>query len=206
MPADSEIDSVEQVAEPGVSVAIGAEGVPVGDYTREVLDAPAGRRGRRDPRQRRLQEPDVAGIVGKLTQGAVDAGFVYVSDVAAADGEICGRSNCPPSISPDVAYGIGVGSGAAEPELAQQFIDGLLDGAGRRRARRERVRPAAELSTRPRGRAAFRALGAVALGLVLVFLAVPIVSIFVEAGPGELWSALGQEAAVDALCSACRRR
>ena len=29
----------------------------------------------------RSEEPDVAGIIGKLTQGAVDAGFVYVTDV-----------------------------------------------------------------------------------------------------------------------------
>ena len=32
----------------------------------------------------RSNEPDVKGIVGKLTQGAVDAGFVYVTDVNAA--------------------------------------------------------------------------------------------------------------------------
>ena len=30
----------------------------------------------------------MAGIVGKLTQGAVDAGFVYISDVRATDGKL----------------------------------------------------------------------------------------------------------------------
>ncbi len=30
----------------------------------------------------------MAGIVGKLTQGAVDAGFVYVSDVRATGGKL----------------------------------------------------------------------------------------------------------------------
>ena len=29
----------------------------------------------------RSREPDVKGMVGKLTQGAVDAGFVYITDV-----------------------------------------------------------------------------------------------------------------------------
>ena len=33
----------------------------------------------------RSNEPDVKGIVGKLTQGAADAGFVYVTDVNAAE-------------------------------------------------------------------------------------------------------------------------
>ena len=42
-----------------------------------------------DPRQRALRtSPTSAGIVGKLTQGAVDAGFVYVTDVDATDGEL----------------------------------------------------------------------------------------------------------------------
>ena len=48
---------------------------------------------------------------------------------------------------------------------------------------------------------AFRLASAVALSLVLVFLVVPLVSIFVEAGPGELWDALGSDAALDALAS-----
>ena len=36
----------------------------------------------------RSNEPDVKGIVGKLTQGAVDAGFVYVTDVNATNGQL----------------------------------------------------------------------------------------------------------------------
>ena len=50
---------------------------------------PAGRASaRRSSTTSRSQEPDVAGIVGKLTQGAVDAGFVYITDVEAADGAL----------------------------------------------------------------------------------------------------------------------
>ena len=41
----------------------------------------------------RSSEPDVKGIVGKLTQGAADAGFVYVTDVNATDGDLR-RSSC----------------------------------------------------------------------------------------------------------------
>ena len=52
--------------------------MPIGAYTREVL----GRLGRAERAailaNVRSNEPDVAGVVGKLTQGAVDAGFVYV--------------------------------------------------------------------------------------------------------------------------------
>jgi molybdate transport system permease protein len=45
----------------------------------------------------------------------------------------------------------------------------------------------------------FRVLSALLAGLILIFLAVPLASIFVEAGPGELWSSLGEEGAREAL-------
>jgi molybdate transport system substrate-binding protein len=129
VPADSGIDSVEQAAEPGVSVAIGEEGVPVGDYTRAVIGQLPAVEADGILANVASEEPDVAGIAGKLTQGAVDAGFVYISDVAASDGELK-AIELPARVSPDVAYSVGVGAEAAEPGLAQQFIDGLLDGAG----------------------------------------------------------------------------
>ena len=54
----------------------------------------------------RSEEPDVAGIVGKLTQGAVDAGFVYVTDVVGTKGELK-AVELPESVQPRVAYGRG---------------------------------------------------------------------------------------------------
>jgi molybdate transport system substrate-binding protein len=131
VPAGSEIDDVSDLEKPGVTVAIGDESVPVGEYTREVLDALGP-----DPSEAILanvatSEPDVGGIVGKLTQGAVDAGFVYRTDVEAAGGEL-DAIELPASVSPDVTYGIAVASDAPEPALAREFVGGTLDGDGRR--------------------------------------------------------------------------
>ena len=50
--------------------------------------------------------------------------------------------------------------------------------------------------TRP---AWFTALLVAALGLVLAFLVVPVVSVFVQAGPAELLGSLGDPGALDAL-------
>ncbi len=50
-----------------------------------------------------------------------------------------------------------------------------------------------------RDRSPFIALAGVALAAVLALLALPIVAIFVEAGPGELVAALGTDAAAEAL-------
>ena len=129
VPAGSGIDDVADLQEPGVTVAIGDEDVPVGAYAREVLTAldPA-------PSQAILanvasSEPDVAGIVAKLNQGAVDAGFVYRSDVDASGGELTAVS-LPAAADPDVAYAIAATADAAEPELAADFVAGAVDGEG----------------------------------------------------------------------------
>ena len=128
-PLDSDVKSVEDLAKPGVKVAIGSQGVPVGDYTRTVLD-------RLDPETRdgilknvKTEEPDVKGIVGKVSQGAVDAGFVYVTDVVAAEGDLF-RVDLPTELEPDVSYGIAIVKGAKNPENAKKFVDGLMSDEG----------------------------------------------------------------------------
>ena len=129
VPADSDIASLEDLTKEGVTIAIGQEDVPVGSYTRTVLDKLPTKQSEAILANVRSEEPDVAGITGKLTQGAVDAGFLYASDVAATDGALK-AIELPDDLQPEVAYGAAVVTGAKEPELAQQFIDGLLDGAG----------------------------------------------------------------------------
>ena len=98
VPKDSDIQSVEQLTTSGTTVAMGSETVPIGSYTREVLGRLPGDAGDRILANVRSNEPDVKGIVGKLTQGAADAGFVYVSDVEATNGALR-ASSCPASCS-----------------------------------------------------------------------------------------------------------
>ena len=65
----------------------------------------------------RSEEPDVTGIVGKLTEGAVDAGFTYVTDVQATDGKLK-AIQLPASLQPVVAYGVAVVKGTGHPVQA----------------------------------------------------------------------------------------
>lgn len=127
VPADSDINSLEDVAQPGVSLVIGDPSVPIGAYTREVLARLPKAESAAILANVRSQEPDVTSIVGKLTQGAADAGFVYVTDVTAA-GSAVRAIALPESLQPEVAYGIGVLSDAPNPELARQFVQGLEPG------------------------------------------------------------------------------
>jgi molybdate transport system substrate-binding protein len=126
---DSGITSIEDLAEPGTDVVIGAEGVPVGDYTREVLDKLPASEGDAILANVRSEESDVKGVLGKVAQGAADAGFVYSSDIAAA-GDDVSEVQLPPSLEPEVSYGIAIVTDAPNPDGAQAFIDGLLEGEG----------------------------------------------------------------------------
>ena len=131
----SSIHSVAGLTRPHVALAIGAASVPVGSYTRKVLAGlPAAERARIMAAVK-TEEPDVAGIVGKLTQGAVNAGFVYATDVAATDGAL--RSiPIPPHLRSTVVYEAAVVKGTKHRDQAKAFVDGLVAGQGQHALRK----------------------------------------------------------------------
>ena len=107
---------------------IGAEGVPVGDYTRAVLAQLGPERSAAILANVRSDEPDVKGVVGKLTQGAADAGFVYVErrrgDGRRAAGD---RPAGGPRRDGD-ATGPAWSRAASSRTAAEAFVDDLLAG------------------------------------------------------------------------------
>ena len=125
----AKVSSLQDLEAKGVKLAIGAEDVPVGAYTRTVLDKLPAAERQAILANVRTEEPDVSGIVGKLTTGAVDAGFLYISDVRGAEGALK-AIELPDELQPQVAYGVAVVKGAKHPDQARKFIDGLLAGAG----------------------------------------------------------------------------
>jgi molybdate transport system substrate-binding protein len=140
VPDGSAIHSLDDLTRPGTTIAIGDAAVPVGAYTHEVLGRLPTAEGRAILANVRSQEPDDASIVGKVTQGAVDAGFVYVTDITATEGELR-AIELPASLQPDVAYGAAVVDGAQNKGDAKRFIDGLLHGEGAAALRRAGFKP-----------------------------------------------------------------
>jgi molybdate transport system substrate-binding protein len=124
VPRGSDVDALGDLGRPGVKVALGAPDVPVGSYTREVLGHLTPRLRARILANVRSNEPDVAGVVGKVAQGAVDAGFVYITDVKAAGGRL-EAVELPPPLEPKVAYAAAVVKGTKHEEDANAFVDGL---------------------------------------------------------------------------------
>jgi len=129
IPADGTIRSLDDLTKEGVTIAIGSESVPVGSYTRKVLDRLDGATGKKILANVRSEEPDVGGITAKLTQGAVDAGFLYATDVEATNGRLK-AIELPAELQPAVAYGVAIVQGSKNAGAARRFVGGLLDGNG----------------------------------------------------------------------------
>jgi molybdate transport system substrate-binding protein len=127
VPAGSDVRETADLRREGTTLVIGSESVPIGSYTREVLDRLPGGEDEVILGNARSEEPDVKGIVGKLIQGAADAGFVYVTDVTAA-GDALEAIQLPSVTQPDVTYAAGVVRGAQQPELAREFVADLREG------------------------------------------------------------------------------
>src|SRR6185312_2988064 len=130
VPAGStKIHSVADLARSGTTIAIGSPSVPIGAYTRTVLGRLGAAQSKAVLANVRSEEPDVKSIVGKLAEGAVDAGFVYVTDVDATNGKLR-AIELPAALQPSVAYGVAVVTGAPHAQAARRFVAGLLHGAG----------------------------------------------------------------------------
>jgi molybdate transport system substrate-binding protein len=137
---EAKVGSLADAERPGVALAIGSESVPVGSYARAVLEELSAAERKAIVGNVRSEEPDVAGIVGKLTQGAVDAGFVYLSDVRGSERRL-EAVELPRALQPSIAYGAAVVKGAKHPEEAGAFVDGLVSGAGRQELRKAGFEP-----------------------------------------------------------------
>jgi molybdate transport system substrate-binding protein len=119
---------LSDLEQPGVRLAVGSPSVPVGDYTRQVLSRLPAARGRRILANVRTSEPDVKGVVGKLTQQAVDAGFVYRSDVVASGGRLRAIV-LPDALEPTVVYGAAAVIGASNPASARRLLADMVSGS-----------------------------------------------------------------------------
>jgi molybdate transport system substrate-binding protein len=125
------VRTLEDLARSGTSLAVGAPTVPVGAYTREALRRLGRDRAERILANVRSNEPDVAGVVGKVAQGGVDAGFVYATDVEASGGRL-EAIELPELVQPQVLYAVAVVEGAPNPDRARELVRGLVSDEGRR--------------------------------------------------------------------------
>src|SRR3954454_11408568 len=128
----AKVSGLADLAKPGTTIALGAASVPAAAFTLKVRPKLPAAQSKAILANVRSNEPDVGGVVGKVAQGAVDAGFVYATDVKAAGGDLR-EVALPDALQPQVSYGVAVVKGSKHHDQAQAFVDGLVKGAGRKR-------------------------------------------------------------------------
>jgi len=120
------IQSVDDLLNADVKLVIGAEGVPIGDYTRTVLE----NMGASEVLDQVVsEEDDVKGVVGKVSLGEADAGFVYVTDVKPVDDKVT-AIELPDEAQAVVQYEIAVVKDAPHHDVAHEFVEQVLGDAG----------------------------------------------------------------------------
>ena len=129
----AEVSQLEDLARPGVRLALADAAVPAGRYALTFLeraadDAALGA----DFRQRVLEnvvsyEQNVRTVLTKVALGEADAGIVYASDVAAAEVETV---KIPERLNPTASYPIAPLQDAERPALARAFVDFVLSEPG----------------------------------------------------------------------------
>ena len=122
------IHSLADLDRKGVKLVVGAEGVPVGDYTREVVE----KAGKKEILDRVVsEEEDVKGVLSKVALGEADAGFVYATDAAAAGGDVQ-SIELPDEIQVPIRYPVAIVAATKREERAREFVDLLLSDRGRK--------------------------------------------------------------------------
>lgn len=132
VPADNPagIGSLESLAQPGVQLILAGEGVPARQYTDEIAAAMTADFQAQFYGNLVSEEANVRQVAAKVALGEADAGIVYTSDVTP---DIAGRVQqiaIPDEHNVIATYPIAPLADAANPELAQSFINFILSSEG----------------------------------------------------------------------------
>jgi molybdate transport system substrate-binding protein len=122
------IHSVYDLRRKGIKVVIGDKSVPIGSYTRQILDT----LGITNDVLANVvsQETDVKGIVAKVALGEADAGFVYFTDSRS----VANRTKTiglPAWAQPPIRYEIAVVHSTKRAAAARAFVARVLSKRGR---------------------------------------------------------------------------
>jgi molybdate transport system substrate-binding protein len=142
------IDELQDLARRGVKLVIGAEAVPVGKYTREMLRR-LGRRAGFPPAYGDSvlanvvsQEENVKSVVAKVQLGEADAAIVYRSDVTPRVAASLTLLEIPEDANVMASYPVTLLRASTDSAAANAFVALLLGPEGRRILARHGLTPA----------------------------------------------------------------
>jgi len=144
-PAD--ITRFEDVANPGVKLALAQKDVPAADYALQILDKANAKYG--DDFEEEVlsnvvsREADVRASVNRVVVGDADATFGYASDYTVDIRDRVKVVPIPPDLNIVATYPIAALKDAEEPELAGKWVELVTSEEGQRVLKKWNFEPAA---------------------------------------------------------------
>ncbi|HLI26448.1 MAG TPA: molybdate ABC transporter substrate-binding protein [Chloroflexota bacterium] len=141
------IATLADLARPGLRLVTTGPQVPIGAYTRQLLQtlsadpAYGADFAERVLANVRSEENDVRAVVAKVALGEADGGIVYSSDVTPRVASEVRQIAIPPEVNIIATYPIAVVRGARQPELAERWIALVLSDTGQQALARWGFRP-----------------------------------------------------------------
>ncbi|MBZ0282215.1 MAG: molybdate ABC transporter substrate-binding protein [Anaerolineae bacterium] len=138
VPADNpaNIQTLNDLAKPGLLLILVASGAPIRDYTDAMLEMmavdPAYGEDYREAVLENIvsEEDNVRQVTAKVALGEADAGIVYLSDITPDVNEAVIHLPIPDAFNTIATYPIGITTDSPNPELAQAFVDYILSDSG----------------------------------------------------------------------------
>ena len=130
------VQTLQQLAEPDRDIVLAQEGVPIAEYTDEILTKANTRYG--DGFEDRVlknvvsREPDVRAAANRVALGEADATFVYTSDVTPKLRDRVKKVEVPEDLNVVATYPISATEDAPNPKLAREWVDLVLSEKGQR--------------------------------------------------------------------------
>ena len=116
----AKINTIADLAKPGVQLILAAPGVPVGDYARQVLkNASIANAAEANVVS---NEQDDAALVAKVASGEADAAIVYLSDVTTSVAPTVRSITIPDAINVIAVYPIAVVDGTPNATTSAAFV------------------------------------------------------------------------------------
>lgn len=130
------LQSLHDLANPGILLVVAAPDVPVRAYTDTMLERLAAVPGYGEEYRQAVianivsEEADVRQVAAKVSLGEADAGIVYLSDVTPDIAGTVQTITIPDLYNTIATYPIAITDDSAHPELAQAFVAYVLSDAG----------------------------------------------------------------------------
>jgi molybdate transport system substrate-binding protein len=164
----AKIESIQDLAKPGIKIVMGTKDVPVGDYALQIIDKLGNDSSYGQDYKTKVlsnvisQETNVNYVVTKVALGEADVGFAYVSDVTGDLADKVDKIEIPDEYNIIAEYPMGLLQESKYPNEGMEFMNLVMSDEGKAVLEKYGFSPVEDNPAKPEGAATVPAAGAAA--------------------------------------------